>query len=242
MGEWDPTRFERITDDRRIVERPYPYGRPSWDWYYTRFKRIDQRMFAADKEAKRKPHSRPIERCAVAFGVKGRSCVLAFVGPTFEFEEENGEFYEDLTDLLGPKEDEGAEGLYIWEGWPKGDYSHGEWGSEFDGYSFGDGAWRDPTDEEVEHLRIGCNPWVEKCPDCGPCPHCNGTGSDCSKYPIEGCKLCDGYGRKRAAHLPPLPPPEPKPETPILTFRAMEEGGRCPRCKGRGSVRSDAVS
>ncbi len=28
-----------------------------------------------------------------------------------------------------------------------------------------------------------------------PCPSCNGTGSDCASYPIQGCKHCDGDGK-----------------------------------------------
>jgi hypothetical protein len=244
VGSWDPTRFERVIDDeRRIVEPAFRYDR--WAHVYnTRLKRIYSRMSLFEKEGKRKAHKGPIERIAVAFGVKGKKAILAYVGPTFDHEDENGcDFYEDLGDLLEARDVEDYEGIWVWEGWPKGDYSHGEWGTEFDGYSFGNGTWREPIDKEVEALRFGCNPWTEKCPDCAPCPHCNGTGSNCASTPIEGCKHCEGDGRTKP---PPLPPKEPDPIEQSMNelrfgsdFKPFKEPPTCPRCENRGVVRCD---
>jgi hypothetical protein len=190
----------------------------------TRFERIDD--------------SKPIERIAVAFGVKGRAAVLAFVGESFEVEDENGEdeFYGSLADLFG----EDREGIMVWEGWPKAQHSRSDWEGalDFDGWSFVKGDWREPTEEEMNHLRFGSNPWTEKCPACKACPHCNGTGSDC----IEGCSPCHGDGRVQPDGAAfPIPVKEEPTEEPIFStqFVPIHSAHLCSRCEGRGEVRND---
>jgi len=173
-------------------------------------------------------HRGVIERCALAFG-KGkrgsRSCVLAFVGPSFDAIEQSGE-YSDLDDLLYGAEEE-EEGIYVWEGYPVGIYCGGDGYPEFDGYTFGDGIWRKPTNEEGVALLAGDNPWVKECPDCELCSCMTRGGSIGSK---NDCTLCS-FGWKQAKHLPPPPlPPSGPTLVPLWT---------CPRCKGRRFVRKD---
>lgn len=189
----------------------------------------------------------PIERIAVAFGAKGRGVVLAWVGEALDLEDEQGgedEFYSDISDLF----DGDREGIWVWEGWPKAqcyrDYESSY--DEFDGWSFSKGSWREPTNEELACFRLGDNPWTEKCPDCAPCPHCNGSGSDCASTPIQGCKHCEGDGRMKP---PPLPEKEPTALEAAMTelsfgsdFKPFKEPPKCPRCKSRGVVRCDERS
>lgn len=190
-------RLERTIAKEDVVDRSW--RRSIYDttgFSHSRLQRLVWTMDLLEREEKRRYAEVEVERILVAFG-KPRSTVVVFVGPAFEYEDENG--FDGIDDLLETNLAPGL-GIWVWEGKPKPSFGASEWGEEFEGYNY-KGAWREPTDEELKAAMGGENPWTK------PCPACFIPDRDPDDYQ---CQVCGDVGTvdlSLGMMVPPCPSP-----------------------------------